>query len=601
MLIPLLLGLPLFSGTMLLLGRPARGAVVAGTLAAAGTLGVAVAAAVERPVDRVPLLAGIPAGFAVDGLSGVLVILVPAVLLASLLVSAAEPDLRTGRFHALMLIFAGAMLATVTSTTLPPLLMAWEVMGATSWALISYQLDDPRAARAGTVAFLTTRTADLGLYVAGGAVLAGSAGTMALADVATLDGGWLHVAIGGIVLATLGKSAQLPFSFWLSGAMRGPSPVSALLHSATMVAAGGYLLLRLAPALDAAGWAAPLVAWVGVATALLMGLVAVVQDDLKQLLAASTCAQIGFIVLAAGTAGTQAGLLHMVAHAAAKSVLFLVAGLWLAALGSRSLSGGLRGAARRHPIVGTAFTAAALSLAGLAPLSLWVSKDAVLAAAATTSSGLYVAGLVAALVAALYSGRALWHVWQPAPTTGTAGPTRLARSATAVNVVLAVAAMGAGLLALGPEPLRPQPPPHAGELVVSAALALAGVLLAWRYADRMPDPAALEGWLRLEPAARRWVARPVLRLAALLARFDERGLARVPERTGRAALALARRTDGVGERALDRAVGGVTGGAQALGRAARRPQTGRLHQYYAQASVVFALLGALAVLLIAVR
>ncbi|MFI2031280.1 proton-conducting transporter transmembrane domain-containing protein [Streptomyces buecherae] len=597
----LLLAWPLAAGVALLAARSGRTPVAAGLLASAGTFGLAVVAAVGRPAGEAPLLAGVPAGFAVDGLSAVLVVLVAAALLASLLVGAAEPALRTGRYVGLMLVFAGAMLATVTATTLPPLLMAWEVMGATSWALIGYHLDDARAARAANVAFCTTRAADLGLYVAGGAVLAGGADTMALGDVAGLGGGWSHVAVAGIVLAALGKSAQLPFGFWLSGAMRGPSPVSALLHSATMVAAGGYLLLRLSPALESAGWAAPLVAWVGAATALLMGLVALAQDDLKQLLAASTCAQIGFIVLAAGTAGTPAGLLQMTAHAATKSALFLVAGLWLATLGSRSLGGGLRGAARRHPVIGAAFTLATLTLAGLPPTGLWLAKDAVLAAAATTSPALYVTGLAAALIAALYSGRALWSVWQPVPGTEPAGRVRAPAAATVVTMILAVAAAGTGLLAFGPRALRPHPAPHAAKLLASALLAVAGLLLARRYGRRAPAPAPLIEWLYLERAARNGVARPVLHLATALARVDDRVLARGTHRVARAVLALAHRTDAVGERALEGVVGGIADGARALGRAARRPQTGQLHQYYAQASVGFVLLGALAVLVTVVR
>ncbi|MDN5919640.1 MAG: NADH-quinone oxidoreductase subunit L, partial [Pseudonocardia sp.] len=391
---------------------------------------------------------------------------------------------------------------------------------------------------------------------------------------------------------------QLPFSFWLSGAMRGPSPTSALLHSATMVAAGGYLLLRTAPALDAAGWAAPLVAWVGVATALLLGLVAAVQDDLKQLLAASTCSQIGFIVLAAGTVATQAGALQTVAHGAAKSLLFLVAGLWLAALGTRSLSGGLRGAARRHPVAGVAFTLGALSLAGLPPFGLWVGKDAVLAAALDTSPALYVVGLAAGWTAALYAGRALWFVWRP---DGVDDGVRVPWPAVATVVVLAAATASAGLLAFGPGPLRPDPAPHGWELVLSAGLAVLGLLVAWRYAERLPAPRPLVRWLGLEEAVHRTVVRPVLALAEVLGRFDDRGLARVPSGAARGAVALARRTDSAGERAVDRAVAGIADGARALGRVARRPQTGQLHQYYAQASVGFALLAALAVVVIVVR
>ena len=258
----------------------------------------------------------------------------------------------------------------------------------------------------------------------------------------------------GVVLAALGKSAQLPFSFWLSRAMEGPSPVSALLHSATMVAAGAYLLLRLEPLLAASGWGGPVAAWTGAVTALALGLVAIAQDDLKQLLAASTCAQVGFMVLAAGVGGVAGGVMQLVAHAAVKSLLFLAAGAWLTALGTKRL-GALRGAARQYPVVGVAFTVGAVALAGLPPASLWVTKDEVLAAALRHGPGLYAAGLAAAVVSAVYSIKALWYVWQPVPAGAAAGydterpgTRRIARVAAAPLVVLAVPAATLGVLAL---------------------------------------------------------------------------------------------------------------------------------------------------------
>ena len=331
MLLAALVLLPFLGGGLLALcGRRAdRVAPAVGAVLAAATLAVAVAAAVARPAVDLPFLAGIRAGFAVDGLSALMVVTVAGATLAVLAFAAGEAELRTGRFVGLVLVFAASMLATVTATTLAPLLFAWEAMGALSWALIGYRWREADRVRAAHTAFLTTRTADLGLYVAAGAAVAGGAGSLALVELPALAPPWLHLAAAGVVAAALGKSAQLPFSFWLSRAMEGPSPVSALLHSATMVAAGAYLLLRLVPLLAAAGWADDMVAWTGAATALLLGLVAVAQRDLKQLLAASTAAQIGFMVLAAGAGGTTAGALQLVAHAATKSLLFLAAGAWL--------------------------------------------------------------------------------------------------------------------------------------------------------------------------------------------------------------------------------------------------------------------------------
>jgi NADH-quinone oxidoreductase subunit L len=633
-----LIGIPLGLGTVLALTdlRPAprtaaprthgRAVAVAGVVTASVVLVLAVAAAISRPATGAALFAGIRAGWAVDALSAVLVVTVAAALLAVLVFAAGEPGLRTRRFTGLMLLFAGAMLATVTATTLAPLLMAWEVMGAASWALIGYGYRDPDAVGSAHTAFLTTRCADLGLYIAAGAALAGGAGGLALDQLPAVAGGWRDVVAAGLVAAALGKSAQLPLSFWLSGAMRGPSPVSALLHSATMVAAGAYLLLRVTPLLGSVGWAGPLVAWVGALTAVGLGLVAVAQRDLKQLLAASTCAQIGYMVLAAGSAatavrasggpdepaaGVSAGTLQLVAHASTKSLLFLAAGAWLAALGTKQLDR-LTGGARRFPLVGITFTMGALSLAGLPPLSLWVAKDTVLAATLDTPSAaaapLYVVGLAGAALAAVYSAKALWFVWQPAPSPGSAhdGDDRLEATPTgrvpAVAapplVVLAAGAALVGLLPLiGPAILAAQPP-AVWELALSAAVALLATVVGWRWAGRLPEPAALREWLHLERVVRWLLVRPVSALAAAAARFDDRVLDRGVDATAAGTLRVARLLDGRGEPAVDGAVRGVADAARALGRWARRPQTGQLHQYYAQASVGFAVLAVVAVVLV---
>lgn len=599
-----LVTVPLAAGALIALtGRRAdRSAPAVGVLVAAVVLGLAVAVAVVRPVVDAPLLVGIRAGLAVDALSALMVLTVAGATLAVLVFAAGEASLRTARFTGLTLVFAGAMLVTVTATTLAPLLMAWEVMGATSWALIAYHWRDPDAVRAAHTAFLTTRLGDLGLYLAAGAALAGGVGSLALAELPGASRPWLHVLAAGVVVAALGKSAQLPFSFWLAGAMRGPSPVSALLHSATMVAAGAYLLLRLAPLLAASGWADDVVAWVGALTALLLGAVAVAQTDLKLLLAASTCAQIGYMVLAAGVGGTAAGALQLVAHAATKSLLFLGAGAWLVALGTKQLDG-LQGAARRFPLVGVTFTVGAASLAGLPPLSLWVSKDAVLAAALEDRPALYVVGLAAAVVAAAYSAAAVWYVWRPAAPRRSGAvveetPTgRVSAPMRPPLVVLAALAATLGLLPLLLGGALAVNSPAAWELVLSGLLAAGTVALVWRAAP-LSGPALLRGWLGLEPAAHALLVRPVRALAVLLARFDDRVLDRAVDATAHGVRALAGVLDRRGELSVDGVVRGVAAAARALGRLARRPQTGQVHQYYAQAAAAFAVL---ALLLIVVR
>lgn len=592
--------LPAAVGGLLLLVRRAPRTVAVTT--AAATLALAVWAAVARPATRFRLI--FESGFAVDGLSAVMVVTVAAVALAVLVFAAGE--MREARFYGLMLIFVGAMLATVTATDLTTLLMAWEVMGAMSYALIGYWWRDSDRVHSANVAFVTTRAGDLGLYVAAGAALAGALATTSttwpqvggLAGLAGLPEPWRDLVAAGIVLAALGKSAQLPFSFWLSRAMAGPSPVSALLHSATMVAAGAYLLLRLQPLLAATGWAGPLVAWAGALTALLLGAVAVAQRDLKQLLAASTCAQIGFMVLGAGVATVAGGSAHLVAHAAVKSLLFLCAGAWLTALGTKDLAE-LHGAARRYPLVGVTFGVGALALAGAPPLSLWVTKDAVLAAVG--SPWLYAVGLAAAVLSAGYAARALAEVWLPGAREGGRRvavlekvPLPVLAAGAAVLGVLGLPALWAGWSRLVGDPTAPGV--GAGELALSGTFALvvvtAVVLVRLRRAEvprreagRPPGAGVLAGWLCLEPAAEAAVWRPLLAVARAAAWFDDHVIDGTVNAVPRAGMAAARLARMPFEAGVDGVVRAVAAAAAGLGRLARRPQTGQVHTYYAQAAV----------------
>ncbi|MGW4375344.1 proton-conducting transporter transmembrane domain-containing protein [Streptomyces albidoflavus] len=603
----LLPALPLTGGAALLLAghRADRAAPTAGAALALATCALAAVAARTGPEAAAPFLPGLPVRLAADGLSAPLAVTVAAVAALVLLAARAGlgPPGSAARFTGLMLLFTGAMLTTVTAATLPLLLMGWEVMGATSWALIGHTWRDRAATGAATTAFLTTRTGDLGLYLAAGAALAGGAASLALDDLARTGEPWRSLTAAGIILAALGKSAQLPFSFWLSGAMRGPAPVSALLHSATMVAAGAYLLLRTGPLLAATGWGAELTAWTGAATALVLGLVAVAQRDLKQLLAASTCAQLGFMVLATGAGATTGGTLQLLAHAAAKSLLFLLAGAWLTTHGTRLLSG-LAGAARNPRSLGLLFTTGALCLAGFPPLALWAAKDLLLAAALARDPWLYATGLAAATLAAVYSAKALWYVWRPAPAA-TTPPARPALLAPLTLLALACAA----LTPLALPPLRTalertvatgvHPAPHLWEAALSGGLALGAAACAWSVGGpRLRLPAPFPDWLGLERAAHALVVRPVLAAARLAAAFDTRVLERAVDAVAYGTLALARRTDRFAEQGLTGAVAALAAAVRRAGSQARRPQTGQLHQYLAQAVAAFT---ALAVVFVLVR
>jgi NADH-quinone oxidoreductase subunit L len=596
--------LPAVVGGVFALSRrlePVAAAVSLSTAAVTAALSVLVA--VEQPTVAVPFMAGSDLGLGVDPLAGVVVPTIAIVTVVVLVFSAADIHESGGRFHGLMLLFASSALATAAATTLPTLLLAWEVMGATSYALVGFWWREEHRVSAGLTAFVTTRTADLGLYVAAGAALAGGAG-LALDALPQSSDGWRQVVAAGVLVAALGKAAQLPFSFWLSRAMEGPSPVSALLHSAAMVAMGGYLLLRTEPLLASVGWAAPATAWAGALTALILGMVAVAQRDLKQLLAASTSAQLGFVVMAAGLGSVGGGAAHLVGHASTKALLFLAAGAWLTALGTKRLCG-LRGVAHRWRVVAWSSTVGLLALAGVAPLALWATKDAVLAAALAESPWLYGLGLAAAALSAAYAGKVLVVVWRGVPDADRtqvdshldeegAGTRAVPALQQAPLVVLAAGATALGLLAVPPlgdmvaHALGEGSGPHATalEMAASAAIAVIVVLAVWRWG--IPEPRWTFGWLGMERAAHATVVRPTLRLAGLLARFDDRVLDRAVEALAAATLRSAGRAGSADHRWVDGAVEGLAEQSRRLGRLARRPQTGQLYQYYIQAIVVLA-------------
>ncbi|WP_344893200.1 proton-conducting transporter membrane subunit [Actinomadura meridiana] len=517
------------------------------------------------------VIPGWTSGLAVDELSGILLVTLVVVLVAVLAYASGEGY--GARFFVLMLVFAAAMAVTVTASDLLVLLMGWEVMGAMSYALIGYVWSDAERVRSANVAFLTTRAADMGLYMAAGFAIAG-AHSLRLDDLPHADEPWRSLVAAGVVVAALGKSAQLPFSFWLSRAMAGPSPVSALLHSATMVVAGAYLLLRLRPLLDATGWAATAVSWAGALTALLLGAVALAQRDLKQLLAASTCAQIGFMVLAAGAGAVDGGTAQLVAHAAVKSLLFLCAGMWLARRGSDRW-------------VDVVFGVGAIALAGVPPLSLWVTKDEVLAGVGEQSSALLAVAFAASVLSAAYAGKALLWLFRAGERV------RVPWSQRVPLAGLAIAAAGLGVLGL--PGILGEPGPDAWELVLSGVLAVVtvGAVLTVR---RVPEPAWGLQWLWLERVAVVGVVRPGFAVARALARFDDQVVDGAVQGIARGGLWTAGLTRRRVEFRVDGLVGAVGRAARSLAALARRPQTGQLHLYYAQAAVVLAVLVVIAVL-----
>ncbi|MFY9295035.1 MAG: NADH-quinone oxidoreductase subunit L, partial [Methylorubrum rhodinum] len=314
------------------------------------------------------------------------------------------------RFFAELGLFVGAMLALVLSNSLALLFAAWELVGLASFLLIGFDHAEPGAAEAAAKAFLMTRIGDVGLLLGWLLALAAVGTTDVDVLVGAVEGGRIApgtvTAMALLMLAgAVGKSAQLPLSGWLPDAMVGPTPVSALLHSATMVAAGVFLVLRLYPVFAASPVALDTLFWVGAATALAAGLIATAEADLKRVLAWSTCSQLGEMMVALGLGGPRAAAFHLAAHAAFKSTLFLAAGIVQERAGTRAL-GRLGGLARALPFAGAAFLVAALSLAGVPPLSGFLSEEAILAVASRHGPGTGSLVVLLVLLGGIYIGRA---------------------------------------------------------------------------------------------------------------------------------------------------------------------------------------------------
>ncbi|QDL98812.1 oxidoreductase [Rhodopseudomonas palustris] len=348
--------------------------------------------------------------------TGGTVVLVGALVLiysGAYMASEPLPDLR--RFFAVMNLFLAGMLAVVFAADVILLFLGWETIGLCSFMLIAFYDRLPKAVAAGRKALITTRVAD-SLLLAGLMMLFLNAGTTRLdgmlAAVPGIDPWRLAPIAGLIALGALGKSAQIPFHTWLPSAMAGPTPVSALLHSATMVAAGVILLARLAPLFAAAPEISAMVAMLGILTAALGALVALIQTDVKKLLAFSTMSQIGFMVLALGLGAPAVALSHFAIHAAFKSLLFLSAGVMSHAAGGSTAIEALRGSRYRQPLAFWSFAIGAASLAGLPVITAgWYSKEAVLAA--VWSSGpwgvpLWLLAATAAVLTGAYAFRVVF-------------------------------------------------------------------------------------------------------------------------------------------------------------------------------------------------
>lgn len=502
-----------------------------------------------------------------------------------------EGDSRT-RLLALLTAFVGAMQLLVLASDLLTLLIAWELVGFCSWALISHRWDEEAVPREAARSFLVTRFGDLGLYIAAAALFAGSGG-FDYANLAALDGNFQHVAATGIIMAAAAKSAQLPFSSWLFAAMAGPVPASALLHSATMVAAGIFLLARLQPELADVAWFMPVIVLIGLTTALAGGVVAIFQGHAKKLLAASTSAQYGLMWVAVGTGFPGVALLHFATHGVLKAGLFLSSGLAERRTGSYALADMRLGLQMPGAAIVTLILS--LALAGIVPLGAAWSKEQIVSAA--NEHGLWLALMVslAGALSALYATRFQCLAYgrsrrrQEARTPHRSGSTGVEFGAL---VVLGLGTLGSSLLWWPPiheafaEPLGISlPPGHYWLPALSLSVVLLGVaggiaMTRGGRADRASRwQTVASDWFRL-PALTEGIATGVTALSSGLARFDDTVVDAGLRRTARSTQWFSNLNATRSERLSERLPQGVSRLADWSGQWARQAQTGQVHHYY---------------------
>ncbi len=375
-------------------------------------------------IINVSLYSWIPVGdfkvdvaFLLDPLSALMLLVVTGVgfLIHVYSIGYMEHDEGYGRFFTYLNLFVFSMLMLVLGNNYLLMYVGWELVGLCSYLLIAFWFHKPEAAAAGKKAFITTRVGDFGFGL-GVMLIFVTFGTLDFARVFESAHEWFQPGAPIITIITLllfagavGKSAQLPLYVWLPDAMEGPTPVSALIHAATMVTAGVYMVARSHVLFELAPFSSEVVAWIGALTALYAATIALVQMDLKRVLAYSTISQLGYMFLGVGVMAYGAGIFHLMTHAFFKALLFLAAGSVMHAMNGIIDMRKLGGLSKKMPWTYATFGVAALAIAGFPLLSGFFSKDEILAAAfGSGHTILWAIGLLTAWLTAFYVFRAFF-------------------------------------------------------------------------------------------------------------------------------------------------------------------------------------------------
>jgi NADH-quinone oxidoreductase subunit L len=528
-------------------------------------------------------------GVYIDGLAAVMLVVVCFVSLMIQLYSGEfmRDDPRFAWYYAVLNLFTASMLGLVLAPNFIELYVFWELVGLCSYLLIGHWFEKPEAAKAAQKAFIVTRIGDAALFV--GIIMFWQAtgttsyeGISEAAQAGFIGGSFFATAVVLVFVGAVGKSAQFPLHVWLPDAMEGPTPVSALIHAATMVAAGVYLVARTYDIFVQSPAAMLVVAYIGGFTALMAATMALTKKDIKRVIAYSTVSQLGYMMLALGIGAFSAGIFHLYNHAFFKALLFLGAGSIIYAMNSYNIfdMGGLR---RRMPVTFWTMVIAGLSLAGIFPLSGFWSKDAILASAfAEHYYVLFVMALLTVFLTAFYIFRAIFVAFTGEPRTeGAREADESPGIMTGPMVILAFLAVVSGLAGtpladyfaeiVSPSEFATETlalEPHEFNLplaALSVLVAVGGVALA--YALYVPKPE---------------------RAAVLASRFS--GLYSFLDKGWyfdalydhifvRPAMAIGRATRGFDRRALGGLVTGVGRGAGGLGERLRPLQSGGAQNY----------------------
>ena len=516
-------------------------------------------------------------GVYIDGLAAVMLVVVCFVSLMIQLYSGEfmRDDPRFAWYYAVLNLFTASMLGLVLAPNFIELYVFWELVGLCSYLLIGHWFERPAAAKAAQKAFIVTRIGDAALFV--GIIMFWQAtgttsyeGISEAAQAGFIGGSFFATAVVLVFVGAIGKSAQFPLHVWLPDAMEGPTPVSALIHAATMVAAGVYLVARTYDIFVQSPGAMLVVAYIGGFTALMAATMALTKKDIKRVIAYSTVSQLGYMMLALGIGAFSASIFHLYNHAFFKALLFLGAGSIIYAMNSYNIfdMGGLR---RRMPVTFWTMVIAGLSLAGIFPLSGFWSKDAIIASAfAEHYYVLFVVALLTVFLTAFYIFRAIFVAFTGEPRTeGAREAVEAPGIMTGPMVILAFFAVVSGLAgtpladyfaeivspsefateALALEPHEFNPPLAA----LSVLVAVGGIALAYALYVPKPERAVAlarrfsglysfldKGWY-FDDLYDRVFVRPAMAIGRATREFDRRALGGLITGVGRGAGGLGER------------------------------------------------------------